>query len=212
MRIVRGDKANIQLFCELVQPVVDLFLHLDAMILHLEIEMVAVENLQKLFAQLVRTVHIPFRQRARNHARKAGRQADQALAVLPQQIHIDARLHIEALSKAERHHMDQVAVAGHILAQQNQVAVPLPIQVAAVKARVRRKVHLAPDDRMNALGLAGAVKVDHAVHDAVVGQRTGGLAERGHAVHKTLDAARAVQQAVFTMHMQMRKWYHFNPP
>ena len=88
------------------------------------------------------------------------------------------------------------------------MAVPLAVYIAAVKARVRRKVHLAADDRVDALGFAGAVKVDHAVHDAVVGQRAGGLSQLRHAVHQAFDAARTVQQAVFTMHMQMRKWYH----
>ena len=208
MGVVRRNKADVQLLRKLIQPLVYLFLLLDAVILHFQIEMVAVEDLEKILAQLVSPIHVPFRQRARDRARKAGGQADQALAVLPQQLHIDARLHVKALGKPERHHMDQVAVAGHIFAQQDQVAVPLAVYIAAVKPRMRRKVHLAADDRMNAPGFAGAVKVDHAVHDAVVGQRTGSLAQRGDAVHKALDPARAVQQTVFTMHMQVRKWYH----
>ena len=41
--------------------------------------------------------------------------------------------------------------------------------VLLVKACARGDVHLAADDGLDALGLAGAVKVDRAVHHAVVG-------------------------------------------
>ena len=96
---------------------------------------------------------------------------DRSLAVLPEQVHIDARFHIKALGKAERHHMDEVAVAGHILAPQNQMAVPFAITIAALNTRLRRQLYLAANHRMDALGLAGAVKINHAVHHAVISQR-----------------------------------------
>ena len=67
--------------------------------------------------------------------------------------------------------MDEVAVAGHILAQQNQMAVPFTIHIAALKTRMRRQIYLAANHRMDALGLTGAVKINHAIHHAVIGQR-----------------------------------------
>ena len=208
MRVVGRDKLNVQLLRELIQSLVDLFLLLDAVILYLEIEMLPVEDLEKFLADLIGLVHISVRNRARNRAREAGGHADEALAVSAQKLHVDARLHVKTLGERGRDHMDEVFVAGHVLAQQDEVAVPFAVDVAALVARMRREVDLAADDRMDALRLAGAVKVDHAVHDAVVGQRTRGLSEVRNTLDQLFDAARAVEQAVFAMHMQMGKWYH----
>ena len=208
VRVVGGHQSEIEFACQLVQAAVDFLLHRDTMILHFQIEVVTVKNFKELLAQLIRTVDIALSQRTRNRTRQTGRQADQPLAMLPQQIHINARLHIKAFGKTERDHMNQVAVACHVFAQQDQMAVPFTVHITAVKARMRRDINLTPDDRMDALGLAGAVKVNHAVHHAVVGQCAGCLAERGHAVDQTLNAARAVEQAVFAVHMQMGKCCH----
>ena len=73
--------------------------------------------------------------------------------------------------------------------------------VLLVKARARSDVHLAADDGLDALGLAGAVKVDHAVHHAVVGDGAGGLPHRLDELGEVADTARAVEQAVFGMDM-----------
>ena len=73
--------------------------------------------------------------------------------------------------------------------------------VLLVKACARSDVHLAADDGLDALGLAGAVKVDRAVHHAVVGDGTGGLPHRLDELGEVADTARAVEQAVLGMDM-----------
>ena len=212
MRVVGRDKLKVQLLRELIQSLIDLFLLLDAVILYLEIEVLPVEDLEKFLADLIGLVHISVRDRARDRAREAGGHADEALAMPAQKLHVDARLHVKALGERGRDHMDEVFVAGHVLAQQDEMAVPFAVDVAALVARMRREVDLAADDRMDALRLAGAVKVDHAVHDAMVGQRARGLPQLCHTVHQLFDTAGAVQQAVFAVDMQMCKWYQFSPP
>ena len=77
--------------------------------------------------------------------------------------------------------------------------------VLLIKTRARGNVDLAADDGLDALGLAGAVKVDRAVHHAVVGDGAGGLPHRLDELWKVADAARAVEQAEFGMDMQVRK-------
>ena len=62
-------------------------------------------------------------------------------------------------------------------------------------------VHLAADDRLDPLRLAGAVKVHGTVHDAVVRDSAGGLAHGLHDAGQVPDAAGAVQQAVLRMDM-----------
>lgn len=74
-----------------------------------------------------------------------------------------------------------------------------------VKAGARRHIHLATDYRLYPALFRRAVKVDDAVHNAVVGHGNARLTEALHFVHKLLDAARAVKQAVFGMKMKVCK-------
>ena len=78
-------------------------------------------------------------------------------------------------------------------------------RVLLIKARARRDIDLAADDRLHARGFRRAVEVDHAVHVAVVGDGDGLLPDLLHARHDVADAARTVEQAVFGMHMQMHE-------
>ena len=212
MRVIGRHQTDVQLPGKLVQTLIDFLLQRNAVVLNFKVEMLPVKNIEELLAEVIRAVHITVRQRTRNRARQTRRQTNQTFAVRAQQLHVDTRLHVKAFRETARHHVDEVAVAGHVLAQQNEVRVPLAVDVAAVKARMRRQIHLAADDRMDPLGLAGAVKVDHAVHDAMVGQRARGLPQLCHTVHQLFDTAGAVQQAVFAVDMQMCKWYQFSPP
>ena len=134
---------------------------------------------------------------------KAGGQADQTLVILLKQSVVDARHVVKALGEAERHQLDQILVAGVVFAEEDHVVIALV--GAFFEPRLRRDIDLAADNGMDALLLTGAVKVDHAVHDAVVGdgkrRKPLPLGGRGYLA----DTAGTVQQAVFGMNMQMRK-------
>ena len=138
---------------------------------------------------------VVHKQALRHLARKARRKADKPLVVLFEQAVVDARLAVKALGKAERNQLYQVLIARVVLAEQHHVEIPL--HGVFVKARLRRDVHLAADNGVYALFYAGAVKVDNAVHHAVVGygkrRKPLPLGGRGYFA----DTARAVQQTVF---------------
>ena len=77
--------------------------------------------------------------------------------------------------------------------------------VHLVEAGAPGHIHLAADDRMDPLRLAGAVEVDGAVHGAMVGDGAGGLPHLADAPGQIPDTAGAVQETVFRMDMQVRK-------
>ena len=84
----------------------------------------------------------------------------------------------------------------------------LPIQlIDLVKAGPAggRDVHLAADNGLDALPLAGAVEVDCAVHDPVVCDRHGGLAQLLDPAGQSVDLAEAVQQAVLRVDVEVDK-------
>jgi hypothetical protein len=62
-------------------------------------------------------------------------------------------------------------------------------------------VNLASDNRFDPLGFAGTVKVDHAVHDAVVGDGNRILPQLPGAFCHAADPAGTVQKAEFCMDM-----------
>ena len=71
----------------------------DAVALHLQVVAVA-EDLVELRDLLPGRLHLAVADGAANHRREATRRRDQALAVLAQEVHVDARLVVEALEVA----------------------------------------------------------------------------------------------------------------
>ena len=124
-----------------------------------------------------------------------------------QQLPVDARLGVEALSESLRHHFDQVAVARLIFAKQHQVVRTVVDLKHLIKAGARRDVDLAADHRLDPLPFALLIEVDHAVHHAVIGDCAGGLPQFFYPLHQLWNAAGAVEQAVFGMYVKMHKLF-----
>ena len=124
-----------------------------------------------------------------------------------QQVQVNAGLDIEPVHKGLAHQVRQVPVTGLVLTQQHQVP-GLRVQlIGLIQPGAPGHIYLAADDRMDALGLAGPVKVDGAVHNAVVRDGHRRLAQ----LRQVPDAAGAVQQAVLRVDVQMGKG-HITPP
>ena len=103
--------------------------------------------------------------------------------MLAQQLHIHARAVIKALREAERDHIAEIAVAGLVFTQEDEMVGFFVDAVDLVEARAAGDIDLAADDGLDPGLLCCAVKVDRAVHDAVVGQGDGLLADLLHTVH-----------------------------
>ena len=65
------------------------------------------------------------------------------------------------------------------------------------------EVGLEADDRLDAVLLGRLVELDRAVHHAVVGEPEGGLAEARGALGELVDLARAVEQRVLGVDVEM---------
>ena len=167
----------------------------DAVVLELQIEAVRAEDVGELQGIGLGVLVLPVPQPPGDLPGEAGRQGDQSPAVLPQQLQVDPGLDIEALCPAHGHQVGQVPVALLVLAEQHQMAA-LRVQLVDLVEpgpALGGDVHLAADDRLDPLRLAGAVKVHGTVHDAVVRDSAGGLAHGLHDAGQVPDAAGAVQ-------------------
>ena len=165
--------------------------------------MVRSENVRHVQGVLLGVFVFPVAQHPGDLSGKARRQGDEAPAVLLQKCQVDAGLDVKALRPGHGHHVGEVAVALLILTQQHQMTA-LGVEfmdLVEPGAALGRHVHFTADNGLDPLRLAGPVKVDDAVHDAVVRDGTGGLAHVLHHLGQVPDAAGAVQQAVFRMDM-----------
>ena len=147
---------------------------------------------------------VPGQNGLRHLTGQTGRQADKALVILFQQLLVHAGLGIKALHERCRDHLDQVFVAGLILAQQDQMVVAVDL-VHLVKTGAGSYIDFTADDGLDARLFGCLIELHTAVHDAVVGAGNGGLAAFLDAVHQLVDAAGTVQQTVFRMDVQVDK-------
>ncbi len=102
---------------------------------------------------------------------------------------------------------DQVAVAFFVLRQHQQVVV---LVIRRLRAMILRLAHveLAPQNRLDPLGLRRVEKVHRPIDVPVVRHRDRLLPQRRHPVHQLVYVACPIQQRVLRMQMQMRKFSH----
>ena len=202
--VIGGRHGNPGIPCQLNQLGQDRFVLGQAVVLQLNI-VVALSKQVIVpqgggFGPLV----IPCQQCLGDFTCQTGRQTDQTFVVLFQQLLINPRLGIKALGESSRYHFDEVFVAGLILAQQDQVVVAVDL-ADLIKAGAGGYIDFTPDDGLNACFFGGLVKLHTPVHHPVVGAGDGRLAALLDPLHHLIDAAGAVQQAVFGMNMQVYK-------
>ena len=209
--VVGAHHGNARLVVQPQDAPVHLCLLPDAVILQFQIEIALPEDILHGQRVLLRALIVPVHQPPGDLARQTRRQRDQPLRMLPQQVKVDAGLDVKALAERLRHHVRQIPVARLVLAQQHQMPRLRVELMLLVEPRPPRHIHLAPDDGMDPLGFAGAVKVHRAVHNAVVCDGAGRLPHLLYLLRQVAYPARAVQQAVFRMHMQMHKSHTRSP-
>ena len=201
--VVRHYQRNAGLFMQAQEPRVHCGLLPDTVVLEFQEEIVLPKDLPQFEGVFFCPRQIAAAQAAGDLAGQAGRQGDEALGVPAQQIEIDAGFDIKALREGTTDQEGEVPVPLLIFAQQHQMA-GLGVEFmhfVKAAAAFRRHIDFAADDGLHALGLAGAVKVDHAVHHTVIGDGDGVLPHGFDQFRQITDAACAVQQAEFRMDM-----------
>ena len=201
--VVGNDQGDVHLPRQFDQARQHLLFLGDAVILQFHEEIAPAEDVQIFLRHLPGFVVAPVEQKFGQVAGKAGGEGDEAAGVLFQQFVVHARAVVKAAREALGDEAGEVFVALVVLAEQNEVGILAKGGLLFV--HVRADVHLAADDGMDAGILAGAVKVHHAVHHAVVGNGAGVHAQLPEAGDEGLDGAGAVQEAVFRVQVQVCK-------
>ena len=201
--VVGGHQGDARLLVQPDQPPVHLALDRDAVVLELQIVAVLPKQLPHLQGCLLRLLVVPRHQQLGDLSAQAGRAGDQAAAVLPQQVQVDAGLDVKALQERLRDHVGEIAVALLIPAQQDQVVeggVEL-VDLLEPGPAPWGHIDLTADDGLDPRLPAGPVKVDHPVHAPVVCDSHRVLSDLPDPLHQLLDAAGAIQKGEFRMQM-----------
>ena len=214
MGVVGADQGQSRLPVHPQQLPVHHSLVPDAVVLELQIEVLRPEDPAKLQGVVLRVFVLPVPQPPGNLPCKARGQGDQPAAVLPQELQIHPGTVVKALCPSHGDHVGEVSVSLLVLTQQHQMAalgVKL-MELIEPGTALGGHIDLAADDGLDSLRLTGPVKVDNAVHNAVVGDGAGGLAHGLDNFGQIPDTARAVKEAVLRMDMQMDKGHRVIPP
>ena len=202
--VVGGHQRDARLPGKADEQRQNLLLRVDAMVLNFNVEVALTEQVVEIERGGLCLFVVPRKQRLGYLARKAGGKTHQTLVVLFQQFLVHPGFGVKALDEAGGDQLDEVFVARFVFAKQHQMVGAVDA-VHLVKAGAGGHIDLAADDGLHAGLFGGLVKVHAAVHHAVVGDGDGGLAQLLEAVEHAVDAAGAVQQAVFRVHMQVHK-------
>ena len=200
MRVVGQHERDARLVVDAVRARGGLAFLMDAVVLDLEIKILA-EELAQPERALLRAGVVVVDQLLLDLARETAGEADQPLGVLREQRPVDARADVKALGKGCRDEIAEVPVARLVFAQQDQVGIVVVAAVLLVAEIARRHIDLAADDRLDARAAAGLVEGDCAVHHAVIGDRDGALSQLFDALGQRVGPAGAVEQGVFAVHM-----------
>ena len=200
MRVVRQHQRDARLAVETEVGVGRHALLADAVVLDLQIKVLA-EELAQPKGPLLRALVVVVDQLLLDLAGETAGETHEPLCVLRKQRPVDAGLDVKAFGEGHRDEIAQVAIARFVLAQQYQMRIVVVPPVLAVGPVARRDIDLAADDGLDALGAAGLVKGHGAVHHAVVGQRDGVLPQLLDALCQLVRAAGAVEQGIFAVYM-----------
>ena len=140
---------------------------------------------------------------ARHFAVEARREPDQAFRVAGQALEVDARLVVVALEVSVGGQPAEVAVAGPVLGQQDEMEGLRVRPALALGHGAAGDVGLHADDRLDLARPAGLVESDRPVERAVVGQGERLEAEGGGLAGEVVDAPETVEEAELRMDMEM---------
>jgi len=207
--IVGGDHLDIHLPGDGKDGVADGLFFGDAVVLDFEVEILA-EDVAIFGDGRTAALLVLAQQPLADLALEAGAEGDQPLVMFAQQGAVDAGLVIKSFQISGRDQLHQVLVAGHVLAEQDQMksgaagaGIGLLLQTAA-----RSHIDFGADQGFD-FGLAALfIKADDAMHAAVVGQSDCRHALRFRPLDEILDAAGAVEKAVMGVVMEMDKPAH----
>ena len=206
MRVIGRDERDVEVFFETEHRLGDGLVGFEAVVLNLEEEVTAAEHGLVVAGGLLGLLVVAFHQVLTDLAGEAAGEADEAFRMFGEKVFADARLLVEAMQRGFAGQADEVAVAGFVFRQDQQVVV-LGVGVGELAAMVLffADVEFTAEDRLEVLLLHRVEEVNRAIDVAVVGHGRRRLADLGEVFGQLVDVAGSVEEGVIGMKMEVRK-------
>ena len=211
VHVVGADERQAKIAGNRRQPRVHNALILDPVPLQFEEEVLPSQDVAIGGRGLDRLTLVAARQALRHLSFETAAQSDETLRMLREEVLVESRLVVEALGVAGRDELDQVVVPLAGLRQQHQVIRRLAGIAALGVAAARRHVDLAAQNRPDAALPRVIVKDYRREHVAVLGDRDRRHLQLRRLIEKLVDAARAVEQGVFGVKVEVDEFRHYQP-
>ena len=197
----RAHQAPAHLLRDLDDPLVGLVLLGEPVLLELEVDVVGAVDLDEVVGVLARLGRDVGDQPLAEARLEAAGEGDDAFGVALEELEVDVGLAAPvALEEAVARQLDEVAKPGIVLGEQRQV---VALVLDRLGLAVVHEIGLEAQNRLDSVLLAGLVELDRAIHDPVIGEPEGRLAELRGPLRQGVDFARAIEQRVFAVDMQM---------
>ena len=206
MAVVRRDQRDTEFLRHRKKRGIDLLLIRVTMILQLEEEVALPEAVIVFEGGLLRRADVAAHDVTRNLPGEAGGAGDDALVILTQKFHVDARAIVIALEEGVTHDLREILISLVVLREENEVIIAVvACGCLTVKTRSRRDVDLAAEHGLYPLGKAFLVEIDDAVHDAVIRDRGRRHSELFHPLYVFFYFIGAVEQGPLRVRMKVAK-------
>ena len=168
------------------------------MILQFQKIVVLSENPLIFQGHLLCLVHQSLLDIAGHFSGQTGREGYQALVILFQKLHVHAGLIIIPLREPLAYNLHQIGIAHIVLCQEHQMIIAvLTARQLPVKTGMGRHVNLTADHRVDPRFFGRFIKIDNAVHNAVIRDRGAVHPQFFDIFHIFFDLVGAVQETVF---------------
>ena len=194
VHVVRADEGKPEIGGDRRQPAVHHPLVVDAVVLHLEEEVVGTQDVPEGPRRLPRAVRTVAAEVGGDLSLEATAESDEAAGVLVEQVLVDARLGVEPLGVARGDELDEVVVARPVGCQQHQVVGGLPRDAASAEAAAVGDVDLAADDGLDPPRACLVVEGDGREEIPVLGDGHRGHSQGLDLIQHLSDAAGAVEE------------------
>ena len=193
MGIVRCHERDIKFFGKIFQRVINYPFLLQPVVLYLQKKIIPPKNVNVLPNQILDLLRRAFANSAGNFSRNASTQRDKSFMIFAQALLVNARAIIKAVCTRQRRQLYQIFVARIVFGKQYQMKIFNAVIFFTVEARTWRNVNFTADNRFNAALPCRLVKINDAVHCAVVGYGKGSHSEIFRRVEQVVNPCRAVE-------------------
>jgi hypothetical protein len=201
MGVVGRDRTNTHVAREIQERAAHFVLQRTMMMVQFQ-EKSILKNLPVRFDERTGAGHLILEQVLLHPAAQTARQDDQSAPMLGEQIEVDARLVVVAVDIGLRNELDQIAVALCIRREDGEVVF---VARASVPVAAGSNVHLASQNGLDPLRLRRKVELERTVQNPVIGERDRGHVELFGGVDEVVNPARAVEERVFTMYVEVNE-------